>query len=141
MSTLTTYKINILELGDTIGEKLKYYRLKNNLTQDKLAEIIGYYAGSCIKDVELNRKLPRRNFSKKLASYFNLNTKYFFDNYLEDTDNIKDLLKNYRKKYNLSIKQASNKFSISQTAWTNWESGGKYPIRDTYELLKKHKVL
>ena len=120
---------------------MKYYRLKNNLTQDKLSEIVGYHAGSCIKDIELNRRLPRRNFSKRLASYFNLNTKYFFDAYLEDTDDIKTNLKNYRQKYNLSIEQACNKFDISKTAWTNWESGEKYPIRDTYKLLKEHIIL
>lgn len=141
MDYLTTYKIDLFEVGNTIGDKLKYYRLKNNLTQNKLAEIIGYYAGSCLKDIELNRKFPRRVFSKKLASYFNLNTKYFFDDYLEDTDDIKNILKNYRQKHNLSIERASNKFGISKTAWTNWESGETYPDRDRYTILKEHNIL
>lgn len=85
--------------------------------------------------------MPRRNYSKKIASYFKLDTKYFFDDYLEDTDNIKDVLKNYRKKYNLTIKQASNKLGIGQTAWTNWESDETYPDRDRYKLLKEHNIL
>jgi len=131
----------LIELGNTIGDKLKYYRAKNNLTQNKLAEIIGYYAGSCLKDIELNRKLPRRSFSEKLASYFNLDTKYFFDDYLEDTDDIKNILKNYRQKYNLSIERSSNKLGISKTTWTNWESGETYPDRDRYKLLKEHNIL
>lgn len=136
-----TYKINLIEIGNTLGDKLKYYRLKNNLTQNNLAEIIGYHSGTCIKDIEYNRKLPRRNYSNKLASYFELDSKYFFDDYLEDTDNIKDVLKKYRNKYNLTIKQASSKLGISQTAWTNWESGEAYPDRDRYKLLKEHKIL
>ena len=136
-----TYRINLLDFGDTIGSKLKYYRLTNNLTQDQLAEIIGYHSGTCIKDIEYNRKMPRRSYSNKLASYFGLNTKYFFDDYLEDTDNIRDILKKYRNKYNLTIKQASNKLGIGQTAWTNWESGETYPDRERYKLLEKHKIL
>ncbi|NFE93729.1 helix-turn-helix transcriptional regulator [Clostridium botulinum] len=133
--------MNILELGDTIGEKLKYYRLKNNLTQDKLAEIVGFSTGSCIKDIELGSKLPGRETSKKLSTYFNLNTKYFFDTYLEDTDNAYEILKCYRIKHNLSIKKVCNKLNISTTAWFSWESKNNYISRDKYNLLKKYKIL
>lgn len=131
----------LFKIDSLLGDKLKYYRQKNNITQDKLAEIIGYHSGTCIKDIEYNRKLPRRNYSEKLASYFKLDTKYFFDDYLEDTDNLKDNLKEYRKKNSLTIKQASTKFGIGSTAWTNWESGETYPDRTRYCILKKHKII
>lgn len=115
--------------------------MNNNLTQDQLAEIIGYHSGTCIKDIEYDRKLPRRSYSEKLASYFKLDTKYFFDAYLEETDNIKDILKQYRNQYNLTIQQVAAKFSIGKTTWTNWESGIAYPDREMLKLLKKYKIL
>lgn len=108
-----------------MGEKLKYHRLKNNLTQDKLAEIVGFSKGSCIKDIELGKKLPGREISEKLASHFYLDTKYFFDTYLEETE----LLKEYRIKNNLSIRQVRKNLNISTTAWSCWESKTKYVSR------------
>ncbi|WP_399552216.1 helix-turn-helix transcriptional regulator [uncultured Clostridium sp.] len=126
---------------NSTADKLKYYRLKSGLTQNQLADIVGFSNGSCIKDIEIGRKLPGRNISKKLAAYFKLDTKYFFDKYLESTDTIKLILKDYREKHNLTIKQVSNKFNISQTAWQSWESGNNYPSRSKYELLKKYNIL
>lgn len=128
-------------MGTTLGDKLKYHRLENNLTQDQLANIIGFNNGSCIADIELSKKYSGREISKKLASYFNLNTKYFYDEYLEETDNAKDILKYYRKKYNLTVKQICLDTNISETAWASWESGKNYIGRDKYKLLKKYKIL
>ncbi len=124
-----------------MGEKLKYYRLKINLTQDKLAEIVGFSKGSCIKDIELGKKLPGREISEKLASHFYLDTKYFFDTYLEETDNAGELLKEYRIKNNLSIRQVCKNLNISTTAWSCWESKTKYVSRKKYTFLKESNIL
>lgn len=131
----------MIEKGNTIGEHLKYHRLSVNLTQNELAKIIGFSNGACIKDIELGRKLPGREISKKLASFFKLDSTYFFDTYLEDTDNAADILKSYREKNSLTVKKACAKLNISQTTWLSWENRNSYISRDKYKLLKKHKIL
>ncbi|AJG98897.1 hypothetical protein LF65_02311 [Clostridium beijerinckii] len=141
MNILTTYKINMFDFGKTIGDKLKFHRLKNDLTQDKLAEIVGFSKGSCIKDIELGRKLPGREISQKLALHFNLDTKYFYDTYLEETNNSSEKLLNYRKQNNLSIKEVCNLTNISITAWCSWENGSNNVSRDKYKLLKEYNIL
>lgn len=131
----------MLEKGDTIGEHLKYHRLSANITQNQLAEIIGFSNGSCIKDIEIGKKLPGREISKKLAEYFKLDTKYFYDPYLEDTDNLDLILKEYRFKNNLTIKQAANKFNIAPSAWSTWENKTHFANRKLYTILKEAGLL
>ena len=115
----------MLEQGNTIGEKLLYYRSKNNLTQNELAKIVGLSSGSCIKDIEKNKRLPGRDVSLKLAEYFNVGTRYFFDEYLEDTYDFGDKLIKYRKENNLSIREAALKFNISSSTFSMWEKEKK----------------
>lgn len=130
-----------LESGSELGEKLKYYRQKNKLTQTEIAQIIGFSKGSSITDIELGRKLLGRDASIKLATYFSLDTKYFFDDYLEDTDDFQAIIKKYRHNHNLTIKQVCSKFNISETTWVSWEMGRNYVSREKYKLLKEYKIL
>lgn len=141
MDTLTTYKINMFDFGKTIGDKLKFHRLKNDLTQEELAKIVGFRKGSCIMDIELGRKLPGREISKNLAAYFNLDTKYFYDTYWEETDNASEKLLNYRKQNNLSKKEICKRTKISITAWSSWENGSNNVSREKYKLLKEYNIL
>jgi hypothetical protein len=53
-----------------------------------LAIKVGFKLGSCIRDIEINRKYPGREISQNSPQYFNLNTKYFYDEYLENTDQL-----------------------------------------------------
>ena len=137
MDTLTTYKIELYDKGCTIGDKLKYHRLNARLSQDKLAEIIGLSKGACIKNFELNQNYISRKTSRKLADYFSIGTKYFYDEYLEVTDNASEILKKYRFDNNLSISQICDRFNISKTAWRNWENSTTYVGRESYLKLKK----
>ena len=141
MDKLNTYKIDLYDEGKSIGNKLKYHRLKAGLTQDKLAKIMELSNGVSIKSIELNQKLISRKLSKKLAKYFNIGTKYFYDAYLEDTDRASEILKSYRIKNNLSIPQICEKLNISKTAWNIWENSNSYISRSSYEILKKNNIL
>ena len=141
MDNLNTYKIDLYDEGESIGNKLKYHRLKAGLTQDKLAKIMGLSNGVSIKSIELNQKLISRKLSEKLANHFNVGTKYFYDNYLEDTDIANEILKSYRVKNNLSIPKICEKLNISKTAWRSWENSNSYISRSSYEILKKNSIL
>lgn len=124
-------------MGNSIGEKLKFYRLNANLTQEQLASIVGYSSGSCIKDIETNRKLPGREISKKLATYFKLNTIYFFDEYLEDTHDISNILKNYSKVK--KVKDVCDDLGISTNTWYKWISSNRIS-REYYLKLKDYGI-
>ncbi len=141
MDNLNAYKIDLYDEGNSIGNRLKYHRLKAGLTQDKLAEIMGLSNGVSIKSIELNQKLISRKLSNKLANYFNIGTKFFYDDYLEDTDMVSELLKSYRIKNNLSIPQICEKLNISKTAWRSWENSHSYISRSSYAILKKNNIL
>ena len=138
--SLNAYKIDLYEQGKTMGDKLKYYRLNAGLTQDELAKIVGFSKGSCIKCIELNQNFISRKVSEKLANYFNVGTKYFYDEYLEDTYKANEILKSYRLANNLSISQACKKLNVSKTAWCSWENSKSYMNRKIYLTLKNKGV-
>lgn len=68
--------------ANTISENLIRLRKLNNLTQKELSLIIGI-SKSSISKYERGELFPTKEQSIKLASYFNINSKYFYDPYLE----------------------------------------------------------
>ena len=77
----------------------------------------------------------------KLASYFNIGTKYFYDDYLENLHTIPKQLKEYRKSKSLSFQEAGNLIGVSGNAWLGWENG-RYTIkRENYLKLREKEIL
>ncbi|WP_370862991.1 helix-turn-helix transcriptional regulator [uncultured Clostridium sp.] len=140
-NNLNTCNIDLISIGETLGDKLKYYRLKNNLTQDKLAQLVGFKNSSCIKDIETNRRIPGRKASKKLASIFKLNTIYFFDEYLECTHDLAKKLKEFRQKNNLTIKSACLKYELTPSSWSSWENKKSYIKRNKLYILRDNNII
>lgn len=138
MDNLNTYKIKQYSFDETIGSKLLYYRKLNNLTQKELSTIIQCNE-THIKDIEKNKKLPGRGISEKLASYFKINTKYFFDEYFEDTYDITGRLKKFQEGKNL--KKICNDIGIRTNTWYSWTSGTNYVSRKLYPILKEKGIL
>ncbi|MCE5220890.1 MAG: helix-turn-helix domain-containing protein [Clostridium sp.] len=126
---------------NSVSDWLIYHRKLENISQDKLAKRVGIEYGSYIKDIEINRKFPNRDTSMKLAKYFKIGTKYFYDSYLEETEQIHSLLLEYRKKNNLGIKYAAKLIDVSPGTWSNWEKQ-KYEInRENYSKLKNLNII
>ena len=124
-----------------VGYWLKYYRKSENISQQMLADRIGIPYGTYIKQIENSELYPNRDVSQKLAKYFKLDTKYFFDPYLEDTDDCPNKLYTYRKENELNIKEAAKIVAVSPNTWSNWEKG-KYGItRENYLKLKELGIL
>lgn len=142
--SLKNYEIEQLERQlefNSVSDWLKYHRKLENISQNELAKRIGIEYGTYIKDIEINKKFPNRETSIKLSNYFKLSTKYFYDPYLEETEQIHTLLLEYRKNNNLKIKEAAKLINISPGTWSNWEKQ-KYDItRENYFKLKKLKML
>lgn len=124
-----------------IGDKLKYHRILQNLSQLQLANAIGLKHNTLIKNIENNYSYPTRNISSNLANYFKLDAKYFYDPYLEETDQIHIILLQYRKNNNLTIKDVAKLINVSSKTLENWEKQ-KYDItRENYYKLKEMKIL
>lgn len=122
------------------GDYLKLFRFKNNISMSKLAKEIG----SCrhkLENIEHCINYPRAETSIKLARYFNLDTKYFFDTYLEETDNIDTKLKMYINERKISISELSNYTNIDIRNLRYWINGKKRPSRNSYEKLKKLHII
>ncbi len=86
-----------------IGFWLRYHRLSRNLSMQALIDELGLSYPSYIKNLEGSLAFPSRDVSMKLAEYFKLDTKYFYDPYFEDTDDYDKKLYNYRITNNLTI--------------------------------------
>lgn len=148
---MKNFEINVLNAEISILERdtenkdvaywLKYYRKRENISQRQLARNIGIPYGYYIKQIENSELYPNRDVSQRLAKYFKLNTKYFFDSYMEDTDDYSNRLYEYRTKNNLKIKEAAKIIGVSPNTWSFWEKG-KYGItRENYLKLKELGIL
>lgn len=122
------------------GDYLKLYRLSNNLSMSKLAKDIG----SCrhkLENIEKRLNYPRSETSEKLARYFKLDTKYFYDIYLEETDEINTKLNTYIMCNNISIIQLSKITNIDVRNIRYWINEQKRPSRDSYNKLKQLHII
>lgn len=123
----------------TIGEKIKYYRVLKGWSQFELAKRLGLTEKQgryLIKDYETRGLYPPAELSIKLANIFELNTKYFYDDYYEFLDSTySNKILEWRKRNGLTIKDAANKVNINYVTWSSWEKGKKIS-RENYEKLK-----
>lgn len=122
------------------GYYLKLHRLSKNLSMSKLAKEIN----SCrhkLEAIENGKNYARWETSKKLAQYFKLNTTYFYDQYLEEVDDIHIKLNNHIKSNNTNVIQLSNNTGIDVRNLRYWIKGRKKPSRESYYKLKEHKII
>ena len=77
----------------------------------------------------------------KLAAFFKLDTKYFYDSMYEDDLDITITLNTFMNNNNLSIKSLVKLINISEETISSWLSN-KQPIsRKSYSKLKELGVL
>lgn len=122
------------------GYYLKMHRLSKNLSMSKLAKEIN----SCrhkLEAIENGKNYARWETSKKLAEYFKLDTVYFYDQYLEEIEDIHIKLSNHIKSNNTNIIHLSNYTGIDVRNLRYWIKGQKKPSRESYYKLKEHKII
>lgn len=138
---MNLFEIPCSNANFTIGGLLKTVRQKRNISQEELSKALDLKGGaSTIKDIELNKRYPSKKLAEKLALYFDLSSDFFFDDYLRTVDKIPEILKSYRARNNLTIKEACAKLNIGRTTLINWEHNKKQVNRQSFKLLKEHKV-
>ena len=132
--------LNLLELENINVDKehpgiyLKKHRLEKNLSMSKLSKEIKT-CRHALERFEKCTSYPSIETSLKLARYFNLNTRYFYDYYLEDTHDIHIKLKN------IDADLLSKKTGISKRNINDWIKGNKKPSRNSYYILKDNNIL
>ena len=134
------YESATLNTDNSISSKLKYYRKLNGLTRRQL-EIQANIPMNSIKKYEDKNIYPTKEVSKKLAAFFKLDTKYFYDSMYEEDLDISTTLSAFMNNNNLSIKSLVKLINISEETVSSWLSN-KQPIsRKSYNKLKELGVL
>ena len=134
------YESAELNTDNSISSKLKYYRKINGLTRRQL-EIQANIPMNSIKKYEDKNIYPTKEVSMKLAVFFKLDTKYFYDSMYEEDLDISTTLSTFMNNNNLSIKSLVKLINISEETVSSWLSN-KQPIsRKSYYKLKELGVL
>ena len=134
------YESAALNTDNSISSKLKYYRKINGLTRRQL-EIQANIPMNSIKKYEDKNIYPTKEVSMKLAVFFKLDTKYFYDSMYEEDLDISTTLSTFMNQNNLSIKSLVKLINISEETVSSWLSN-KQPIsRKSYNKLKELGVL
>ena len=134
------YESATLNTDNSISSKLKYYRKINGLTRRQL-EIQANIPMNSIKKYEDKNIYPTKKVSMKLAVFFKLDTKYFYDSMYEEDLDISTTLNTFMNNNNLTIRSLSKLINASESTVSNWLSN-KQPIsRKSYNKLKELGVL
>ena len=122
------------------GYYLKKHRIINDLQISTIAKDLDV-SMSTLRVSEAGLQYFSEEISIKLAQYFNLDTKYFYDAYLEEIDNIDIKLKSYMTKKNISLKQLSYELDIGIRDLKTWINRYKKPSRESYNKLKELHII
>ena len=125
---------------NSISSKLKYYRKINGLTRRQL-EIQANIPINSIKKYEDKNIYPTKEVSMKLAVFFKLDTKYFYDSMYEEDLDISTTLNTFMNNNNLSIKSLVKLINVSEKTVSSWLSNNQPISRKSYNKLKELGVL
>ena len=134
------YESTALNTDNSISSKLKYYRKLNGLTRRQL-EIQANIPMNSIKKYEDKNIYPTKEVSKKLAAFFKLDTKYFYDSMYEEDLDISTTLNTFMNNNNLSIKSLVKLINISEKTVSSWLSNNQPISKKSYNKLKELGVL
>ena len=134
------YESAALNTDNSISSKLKYYRKLNGLTRRQL-EIQANIPMNSIKKYEDKNIYPTKEASKKLAAFFKLDTKYFYDSMYEEDLDISTTLNTFMNNNNLSIKSLVKLINVSEKTVSSWLSNNQPISRKSYNKLKELGVL
>ena len=134
------YESAALNTDNSISSKLKYYRKLNGLTRRQL-DIQANIPMNSIKKYEDKNIYPTKEVSKKLAVFFKLDTKYFYDSMYEEDLDISTTLNTFMNNNNLSIKSLVKLINISEKTVSSWLSNNQPISKKSYNKLKELGVL
>ena len=111
------------------GEKIKYFRKKKNLTQDKLGQKIGL-SGVAIMRYEKEQRRPSKDIVEKMADVFGISPDDILENNIIG-QNIHDI----RKRKGFTQKELASKLGMSITGLQNYEYSDTIPSPKQIEKI------
>lgn len=122
----------------SIADYLRYYRKLYNVSRRQL-EVKANIPLNSIKSYEDKNIYPTREVSIKLAQFFNLKTKYFYDPFYESNLDLAKILKEYRG--NNTYVSVAKMVGVHAHTWRDWENG-KYQLnRLNFYKLKRLGII
>jgi len=124
--------------ANTIAENLIRLRKLNNLTQKELSLTIGI-SKSSISKYERGELLPTKEQSMRLASYFNINSTYFYDPYLESMDNFHKYLSTLlNKNIHINKDKLCKSLGISKRTLYRYCYENSVPSRNIFDRMESY---
>lgn len=122
--------------ANTIAEHLYKHRKLKGWSQMELALNLGFskiQGRYRIKDYETRNLFPPRDISIRLAKLFELNTKYFYDDYYEFLDKFEcTQLVRWRDRNAYNKTYAAKLIGVTRETYVSWENGEFKPNRKVY---------
>ena len=123
---------------NTISEHLVKLRKLNSSTQLDLAAAIGI-SKCTISKYERGTLFPTKENSIKLAEFFKLDTKYFYDEYLQAIDNFPQYLLNlHNRNISISKNKLCKLLEISKRTLCRYYYKNDIPSRNVFNKMQKY---
>lgn len=134
-SSIITYNLE----ENTIGEKIKKYRLAKNLKQIELGDLIGASRWT-ISEYEANKAIPSFDHRVKMAAVFEISPSELYPEHEDDyfnfiSGNFGAKIKNIRKSLGITQADLSKIIGIRAETISCWESQRKIPSMKNYNKL------
>lgn len=136
-SATSVYRLPAMDMS--LGSQIKYFRELQGITQEELGTAVGMtkYA---IRNIENNEmRLVNLSLLDKLIDYLGIQDKIRYeDEYIRFIKNNPiALIKDYRKRNNLTQYQLSKLLNVGDGTVKQWETGRCTISRNSYEKIKK----
>ena len=126
------------DLLKSTGEKLRWYRYKNNLLQKDVADIIGVDRSTYIRYESTTHDLYPKDKLKKLAHLFGVDIKKLLDDYnLFLYNGQGKQIKALRKGLGLTIPEFARLYNTTPNTVRNWEKDEALIFKSTWKRLFK----
>jgi Helix-turn-helix. len=137
----TIFSLYILPDNGTVGQKIRYYRLKRHMFIDFLSSKTGT-SRHAIMDYEKDRTEPELEVLKSIANTLKINPVELYDEYYQFLDYpYYALVKEVRRKMYLTQKQFGAYFGVGRRTVERWEAGRNKVTREVFEQMKMLKLL
>ena len=128
--------LDALSKGETVGERIAYYRKKKKLSQQQLADLAGVSVCT-IKRIERNKIISGQNTYRHIIDALQVNSSLIYDDYFSFINsNYDQYIKNYRNQNKLTQLQLSKILHIHVKTIMRWEQKKSFPSIQQYNLIK-----
>jgi len=130
-----------LDEDATVAERIRFYRMKRNMTGDILAKHVGL-SRHAIMYYENNQSKPSLGDLKKMATVFGIEVDKLFDEYYRFLDfPCSERIKQIRAEHNLLQRELGTMLGVTRRTVEQWEHGKHVISSKTLVQLKTLNLL